>query len=77
MRERKESGEITSEREEILRLCKDFSKSHHNQTNITLESTMKSSPDTEEIPQFIEGQVGSAIKETEKTQSPWKRWGNK
>ena len=58
---RKESGEITSDREEILKICTDFYKSLYTQTIPTPESTMKSSPDTEEIPEFTE-EVESAIK---------------
>ena len=44
---RKESGEITPDREEILKLCANFYKSLYTQTVPTPESTMKSSPDTE------------------------------
>ena len=53
-RMRKESGEITSDREEILKICANFYKSLYTQTVPTPESTMKSSPDTEEIPEFTE-----------------------
>ena len=56
------SGEITPDREEILKLCADFYKSLYTQTVLTPESTMKSSPDTEEIPEFTEGEVERAIK---------------
>ena len=41
MSTRKESGEITSDREEILKICSDFYKSHYTQTVLTTESTMK------------------------------------
>ena len=41
MSTRKESGEITSDREEILKICSDFCKSHYTQTVLTTESTMK------------------------------------
>ena len=51
---RKESGEITTNREEILEICANFYKSLYTQTVPTPESTMKSSPDTEEIPEFTE-----------------------
>ena len=51
---RKESGEIMSDREEILRICTDFYKSLFSQTVPTPESTMRSSPNTEEIPEFTE-----------------------
>ena len=47
---RKESGEITSDRKEILKICAKFYKSLYTQTVPTPESTMKSSPDTEENP---------------------------
>ena len=50
----KESGEITADREEILKICTNFSKSLYTQTVHIPESTMKSSPDTEEIPEFTE-----------------------
>ena len=50
----KESGEITSDREEILKICADYYKSLYTQTVPTPESTMKSSPDTEEMPDFTE-----------------------
>ena len=67
---RKESGEITTNREEILKICTNFYKSLYTQTVPTPESTMKSSPDTEEIPEFTEEEVERAIKKDEKTQSP-------
>ena len=59
---RKESGEITTNREEILKICTNFYKSLYTQTVPTPESTMKSSPDTEEIPEFTEKEVERAIK---------------
>ena len=59
---RKESGEITTNREEILEICTNFYKSLYTQTVPTPESTMKSSPDTEEIPEFTEEEVERAIK---------------
>ena len=59
---RKESGEITTDREEILKICANFYKSLYTQTVPTPESTMKSSPDTEEIPEFTEEEVERAIK---------------
>ena len=58
---RKESEEITSDREETLRICTDFYKSLYSQTVHTLESTMKSSLDTEEIPKFTGEEVERAI----------------
>ena len=51
---RKESGEITTNGEEILKICANFYKSLYTQTMPTPESTMESSPDTEEIPKFAE-----------------------
>ena len=66
---RKESGEITTDREEILKICAHFYKLLYTQTVPTPESTRKSSPDTEEIPEFTE-EVERAIKKDEKTQSP-------
>ena len=59
---RKESGEITTDREEILKVCANFYKSLYTQTVPTPESTIKSSPDTEEIPEFTEEEVERAIK---------------
>ena len=59
---RKEFGEITADREEILRICANFYKSLYTQTVPTPESTMKSSPDTEEIHEFTEEEVERAIK---------------
>ena len=59
---RKESGEITTNREETLKICANFYKSLYTQTVPTPESTMKSSPDTEEIPEFTEEEVERAIK---------------
>ena len=59
---RKESGEITADKEEILKICAIFYKSLYTQTVPTPESTMKSSPDTEEIPEFTEEEVERAIK---------------
>ena len=60
---RKESGEITSDREEILKICTNFCKSLYTQTVPTPENTIKSSPDTEEIPEFTEEEeVERAIK---------------
>ena len=59
---RKESGKITTNREEILKICANFYKSLYTQTVPTPESTMKSSPDTEEIPEFTEEEVKRAIK---------------
>ena len=66
----KESGEITPDREEILKTCANFYKSLYTQTVPTPESTMKSSPDTEEIPEFTEEEVERVTKKDEKTQSP-------
>ena len=62
MSTRKESGEITSDREEILKICADFYKSLYTQTVSTPESTMKSSPDKAEIPEFTEETAERAIK---------------
>ena len=59
---RKESGEITTYREEILKICAVFYKSLYTQTMPTPGSTMKSSSDTEEIPEFTEEEVERAIK---------------
>ena len=58
----KESGEITTGREDILKIWANFYKSLYTQTVPTPESTMKSSPDTEEIPEFTEEEVERAIK---------------
>ena len=55
----KESGEITSDREEIL---KNIRRLVYTQTVPTPDSTMKWSPDTEEIPEFTEEEVETAIK---------------
>ena len=59
---RKDSGEITSDREDILKICADFYKSLYTKTMPTPESTMKSSPDTEEISEFTEEEVEMVIK---------------
>ena len=61
MSTRKESGEITSDREKILIICTNFCKSLYTQAVPTPESIMKSSPDTEEIPELTED-VERAIK---------------
>ena len=63
---RKESGEITADREEILKICENFYKSLYTQTVPTPESKVKSSPDTEEIPEFTEEEVERAIKWTKR-----------
>ena len=76
MNMRKESGEITTDREEILKICANFYKSLYTQTVPTPESTMKSSPDTEEIPEFTEEEVERAIKRM-KRQSPGSRRNHK
>ena len=59
---RKESGEITTDREQILKMWASVYKSLYTQTVLTPESTMKSSPGTEEIPEFTEEEVERAIK---------------
>ena len=59
---RKASEEITSDREEILKICANFYKPVYTKTAPTPESTIKSSPDTEEIPKFTEEKVERAIK---------------
>ena len=59
---RKESGEITTNREEILKICANFYKSLYTQTEPIQKVPMKSSPDTEEIPEFTEEEVERAIK---------------
>ena len=59
---RNESGEITPDREEIIKICANFYKSLYAHTVPTPESTMKSSADTEEIPEFTEEEVERAIK---------------
>ena len=64
---RKESEEITSDREEILKICANFYKPLYTQTAPTPESTIKSSPDTEEIPKFTEEKVERAIKRMKDT----------
>ena len=69
---RKESGEITSDREKILKMCANFYMSLYAQTVPTPENTMKSSPDTEEIPEFTEEEVERAIKRQEDTKP--KEW---
>ena len=61
MSTRKESGEITSDREEILKSCTDFYKSFYTQTSPTQEGTMKSNQDTEEMLEFRE-ELERAIK---------------
>ena len=58
---RRESGEITSDREELQKICANFYKSLYTQTVPTPENTMKSSPGPEEIPEFTE-EVERAIK---------------
>ena len=74
---RKESGEITSDREEILKICANFYKSRlYTQTMPTPESTMKSRPDTEEIPKFTEEEeVETAIKRMKKHKAHGPRTG--
>ena len=57
MNMRKESGEITSDREEILKICTDFYKLLYIQTVPTPKSKMKSNSDTEEIPEFTDEEV--------------------
>ena len=74
---RKESGEIISDREEILKIRADFYKPLYTQTVLTSESTMKSSPDTEEIPEFTEEEGGNGHKKDEKTQNPRNGWNYK
>ena len=59
---RKESGEITTDIPEMLKICTDFYKSLYNQTVPIPESTMKSCPGTEEIPVFTEEEVERTIK---------------
>ena len=61
-RPNKPPGEITTNREEILKICANFYKSLYTQTVPTAESTMKSIPDTEEIPEFTEEEVERAVK---------------
>ena len=62
MNKRKESRESTSDSEEIKKKCLHFYKPLYTQTVPTPESTTKLSPDTEEIPEFIEEEVERAIK---------------
>ena len=62
---RKESGEITSDREEILKICAHFYKSLYTQTVPISEIAMKSSPDTADITKFTE-EVERAIKRMKK-----------
>ena len=59
---RKKSGEITSDREGILKICADFYKVFYTQTVPTPESAMKSSQGTEEISEFTEEEVERTIK---------------
>ena len=67
MSTRKESGEITSGREEILKICANFYRSLYTQTVPAPESAMKSSPDTKEIPEFTEEEMERAIKRMKNT----------
>ena len=46
---RKESGIITADREEFLRICTDFYKSLYDQTKHTLESTVTNYADSEDM----------------------------
>ena len=62
MSTRKESEEITSDREEILKSCTDFCKSFYTQTVPTQKGTMKSNQDTEEMLEFREEEVERAIR---------------
>ena len=66
---RKESGGITSDRKEILRICTDFYKSLYSQTMPSLKSAMKSSPDTNEVPKFTEDKVEMAIRRMNRRKS--------
>ena len=51
-----------SDRGEILKICTDFYKSLYTKTVHIPVSTMISSPDTEEIPEFIKEEEERAIK---------------
>ena len=73
---RKESGEITFDREEILKICANFCKSLYTQTVPTPESTMKSSPDRRNT-RVYRRSSGKSHKKDEKTQSPRNGWIHK
>ena len=72
---RTESGEIASDRDEILKICVNFYKSLYTQTVPTPESTMKSSPDTEK--NVCRRSSEKSHKKDEKTQSPRNGWNHK
>ena len=55
-----------SDREEILNICTDFYKSLYIQIVLTPDSTMKSSPVTERIPEFTEEDVEKTTKKMKK-----------
>ena len=65
MNMKKEPGEITPNREEILKICAEFYKSLYTQT-VPTQCTMKSSPDTEEITEFTEEGERAIRKKNEK-----------
>ena len=67
---RKESGEMTSNREVFFFKYAQISTSHSIPKTVPIqESTMKSSPDTEEISDFTEEEVERAIKRMERHKS--------
>ena len=74
---RKESGEITSDGEEILKIYANFCKSLFTQTVPTLENTLKSSPDTEEVPKFTDEEVERAIKRMQRQTAHRDGWNYK
>ena len=66
---RKESGEITSDRKEILKICSDFYTSFYTQNSAHAGKYNVISPDTEEIPEVTGEEVERAIKRTKRHKS--------
>ena len=65
-----EDGKNTTDREEILQICKQFYEKLYDRTMATPQQIMKSSPDNEEVAPFTEDEVLKCLKEMSKNKAP-------
>ncbi|GFR90133.1 hypothetical protein ElyMa_006143000 [Elysia marginata] len=64
------NGKKTTDREEILEICKTFYKSLYEKTVPTPTNTRTQSPDTDDVPSFTKSEVRKCLKDMRKKNHP-------
>ncbi|GFR70622.1 endonuclease-reverse transcriptase, partial [Elysia marginata] len=64
------NGKKTTDREEILEICKTFYKSLYEKTVPTPTNTRTQSPNTDDVPPFTKSEVRKCLKDMRKNKSP-------